>query len=110
LAQDGISTEVIDLRSIKAWDQEIVIASVQKTGRLVVADGGWHTCGAAAEIAATVSTKAFEFLKAPVARVTLPDAPAPTSRLQEQAYYKGAKDIISAVKEVMNGSVRKAML
>jgi pyruvate dehydrogenase E1 component beta subunit len=109
LAREAISAEVIDLRSVKPWDQDMVLASVRKTGRLVVADSGWHTCGAAAEIAATVSAEAFDYLKAPVARVTLPDAPAPASRVQEQAYFVGAKDIVSAVRKVVNARVHKAI-
>jgi len=107
LAADGISAEVLDLRSVKPWDKATVFASVRKTGRLVVADSGWHTCGVAAEIAATVSEDAFGYLKAPVTRVTLPDAPAPSSSVQEKAYFVGAKDIVAAVKKTVNTHVRK---
>jgi pyruvate dehydrogenase E1 component beta subunit len=101
LAQEGISAEVIDLRSLKPWDKEAVIQSVQKTGRAVVADSGWHTCGAAAEIAATISAEAFYHLRAPVQRVTLPDSPAPTSHAQEEAYFRTASHIFDAVKIVL---------
>jgi pyruvate dehydrogenase E1 component beta subunit len=101
LAGEGIDSEVIDLRSVKPWDQEMVLASVQKTGRAVVADSGWHTCGAAAEVAATISTEAFRFLKAPVQRVALPDAPAPTSREQEKVYFRDARHIVGAVKKTL---------
>ena len=102
LAGEGIDSEVIDLRSLKPWDQETVCASVQKTGRAVVADSGWRTCGAAAEVAATISTEAFRFLKAPVQRVALPDVPAPTSREQEKAYYPDARHIVEAVKKTLS--------
>jgi len=96
LADSGIDAEVIDLRSLKPWDQELVLSSVRKTGRLIVADGAWRTCGAAAEIAAAVASEAFGYLKAPIQRVCLPDAPAPTSRSQEAAYFIHAKDIVAA--------------
>jgi pyruvate dehydrogenase E1 component beta subunit len=97
----NIDAEVIDLRSIKPWDKELVLASVCKTGHLVVADAAWMTCGVAAEIAATVGSEAFGQLLAPIARVCLPDVPAPTSSLLEKAYYVGADEIVAAVKKVL---------
>ena len=93
LANDGIDAEVIDLRSLKPWDSETVILSARKTGRVVVADPGWRTAGASAEIAATVAAGAFDKLRAPIERVTLPDVPAPSSAAEERAYYPGAADI-----------------
>jgi pyruvate dehydrogenase E1 component beta subunit len=99
LAKEGIDAEVIDLRSLKPWDKDTVLESVRKTGRLVVADSGWHTCGASAEIAATISAEGFGHLKAPILRVTLPDAPAPVS--QEEAYYKNSSDIVGAVRSLV---------
>ena len=97
LAAQGIEAEVIDLRSLKPWDQSRVLESVRKTGRLIVADSAWRTAGAAAEIAATIAAEAFHDLDAPVERVTLPDTPAPTSRAEEQAYYPGPAAIVAAV-------------
>ena len=102
LEREGIDAEVIDLRSLKPWDQETVIASVRKTGRAVVADPGWRTGGASAEIAATIGEKAFDALRAPVERVALPDSPAPTSRAEEAAYYPGALHIANAVRRTLN--------
>ena len=96
LAAQGIEAEVIDLRSLKPWDQSRVLESVRKTGRAIVADSGWRTAGASAEIAATVSAEAFHDLRAPVERVTLPDTPAPTSRPEEEAYYPGPQAIVDA--------------
>jgi len=96
LAGQGIEAEVIDLRSLKPWDQPAVLGSVRKTRRLIVADSGWRTAGAAAEIAATIGAEAFHDLEAPVERVTLPDTPAPTSRAEEQAYYPGPAAIVEA--------------
>ena len=102
LDKEGISTEVIDLRSIKPLDITLLLNSVQKTGRLVIADGGWKTGGLAAELAALVMENSFSHLKAPVARVTLPDAPAPASRALEKVYYPGAEDIVAAVRRILN--------
>ena len=92
----GVEVEVVDLRSIKPWDRELVFQSVRKTGRLIIADGGWTTCGVAAEIAATVACEAFDSLKGPIQRVALPDAPAPTSDALERAYYPTADHIVRA--------------
>lgn len=104
LESRGIEAEVIDLRSLKPWDEELVCNSIRKTGHLVIADGGWKTAGAAAEIAATVSSRAFDHLRAPVERVGLPDAPAPTSPVLEKAYYPTAETIAAAVEDVLRHS------
>ncbi|MFC1931508.1 alpha-ketoacid dehydrogenase subunit beta [Chloroflexota bacterium] len=98
LQKEGVDVEVIDLRTLKPLDEGLLLQSVTRTGRLVVADGGWKTCGVAAEISALVAEKIFEHLKAPVMRVTLPDTPAPASSVLEKAYYPGAEQIIRAVK------------
>lgn len=100
LAAAGIEAEVIDLRSIKPWDRETVFASVRKTGRLLVADAAWRTAGFAAEVAAAVAEEIFEALRAPVARVTLADAPAPMSAPLERAYYPTADDIAAAARRL----------
>jgi len=101
LAKKGTNLEVIDLRSLKPLDEELLLNSVKKTGRLVIADGGWKTCGIGAEISALVAEKAFGYLKAPVLRVSLPDIPAPASSSLEKAFYPDADDIILAVKKVL---------
>jgi pyruvate dehydrogenase E1 component beta subunit len=106
LAQKGINIECVDLRSAKPIDYDLVLRSAQKTGRDVFADIGWKTCGLAAEISAVVSEQAFEYLKAPVQRVTLPDCPAPASSVLEKAYYKTQVDIEKAVLNVMNNRIR----
>lgn len=102
LSRDGVEVEVIDVRSLKPLDDAVILASVRKTGHLVVADGGWRTCGAAAEIIARVCEHAFGSLRAPVARVTLPDVPAPTSRALEEEYYVHAEHVAAAVLEVVS--------
>ena len=77
LAEDGISAEVIDPRSIRPLDEDIILNSIAKTRHLVVADTSWATYGFAAEVAAVAAEKGFADLQAPVKRVTLPDCPAP---------------------------------
>jgi acetoin:2,6-dichlorophenolindophenol oxidoreductase subunit beta len=102
LERRGIDAEVIDLRSVSPWDRESVLNSVRKTGCLVVADAAWKTCGVTAELAAAVAEEAFDDLKAPIARVCLPDVPAPTSAPLEKAYYAGAEDIVLAAERVLD--------
>jgi acetoin:2,6-dichlorophenolindophenol oxidoreductase subunit beta len=101
MSAQNIDVEFIDLRCIKPFDHQIILDSVRKTGRLVIADGGWRTGGFAAEIAATVAEKAFHHLKAPIRRVTLPDAPAPAASTLEKAYYPTSVNIIHAIKEIL---------
>jgi pyruvate/2-oxoglutarate/acetoin dehydrogenase E1 component len=107
LAAEGIDAEVIDLRSLKPWDADAVIASARKTRRVVVADPGWRTAGASAEIAATIAAEAFDRLIAPVERVTLPDSPAPVSRNEERAYYPRASDIAAAARRTLGNRVHR---
>jgi len=102
LARDGVEVDVLDMRTVKPLDKELLLASVKKTGRLVVADGGWKTCGIAAEITSLVFEEVFGFVKAPVARVTLPDIPAPASSPLEKVYYPNSRDIVRAVKRVIS--------
>lgn len=101
LAQRGIDVELIDLRTIKPWDRDLVYSSVGKTGRLVIADAAWMSGGIAADIAAAVAGDIFHALKAPIGRVCLPDVPAPTSAALERAYYVGADDIVANVEKVL---------
>ena len=100
LEKEGIDVEVIDPRSLKPLDETLLLESVKKTGRLIVADGGWKTGGVGAEMAALVAEKAFGDLKAPIIRVALPNAPAPASSALEAVYYPKAKDIVLAVKKL----------
>jgi len=101
LKNKDISVEVIDLRSLKPLDEDLLVDSVKKTGKLIITDGGWRTCGAAAEISALVTEKAFRYLTSPIVRIALPDAPAPASRTLEEAYYPTATKIVSAIEEAM---------
>ncbi len=104
LAKEGIDVEVIDLRSIKPIDKPLVLGSIEKTGRLVIADVGWKTYGLSAEISAMVTENTFENLKSPILRVALPDVPAPAARTLEDEYYPKADNLISAVKQVLDYS------
>lgn len=102
LKQHGVSAEVIDLRIINPLDRSVVAASVRKTGHLLAVDGDWATCGLAGEIIASVAEQlppsAF---KAAPRRLTLPDAPAPTSKPLEKAYYFDAVDVSAAALKIL---------
>jgi pyruvate dehydrogenase E1 component beta subunit len=98
LAGKGISSEVVDLRVINPLQYNEIVRSVRKTGRLCAVDGGWRTCGLAGEIIAGVVERVEPAaLKASPIRITLPDAPAPTSRALEEIYYTKPEDIVQAV-------------
>jgi len=101
LEKESIHVEVIDLLSLKPLDEDLLLESVKKTGKLVIADGGWKTCGIGAEISALVAEKLFEYLKAPIMRISLPDTPAPASSRLEEAYYPKAKTMIAAVTKLL---------
>ena len=101
LAGEGIDAELIDPRTVKPLDIDLILRSVEKTGRLVIADVGWYSWGWAAEVAALVSERAFHSLKSPVRRVALPDCPAPASEALEKAYYKSSQDIVAAVRSCL---------
>ena len=97
LGKYGIDVELIDLRTVKPLDESLILKSLRKTGRIVIADGGWKNCGVSAEVSALVSEKGFKYLKAPIKRVTLPDSPAPASCVLEKIYYPNANNIIEAI-------------
>lgn len=100
LAKDGIEAEVIDLRTLRPLDEEIILTSIAKTGFVIVADTGWKTGGVTAEISALIAEKGFAFLKAPVLRVASPDVPTPAGYTLEEAFYPGSKEIIAAAYEI----------
>jgi len=101
LEAENISVEVIDLRTIKPIDEDIIIESLAKTGRLIISDTGAKTGGAASEIAAIVAEKALGHLKKPITRVCCPDTPTPTSDVLEKAYYPDSETICNAVRELL---------
>ncbi len=101
LQEEGCSAEVIDPRTLKPLDEKIILESVKKTGRLVIADTDWKTCGAASEIASMVAQKGFKYLKSAVKIVAWPDVPVPGSYVLEESFYPGKDDIINKVKELV---------
>ncbi len=102
LAKDGMDVEVIDLRTLRPLDEELILTSVKKTGRVVLADTGWKTGGITAEISALIVEKGFAFLKAPVVRVACPDVPTPACYTLEDAFYAGVPEIMAAVVKALN--------
>lgn len=100
LAAQGLGAEVVDLRTIRPIDAETVLASVARTGRLVVADPDWGPCGVAGEVIALVAERALDVLKAPPARVTWPDSPVPSSMAIEPLFYPGAAQVLAAALRV----------
>jgi pyruvate/2-oxoglutarate/acetoin dehydrogenase E1 component len=101
VAKEGIDVEIVDPRTLVPLDRSAILESVKKTGRLLVADEGHKTCGVAAEISAMVAEEAIYYLKAPVARVCSPDTPVPFSPPLEQAYIPDVKDLVPAIKRLM---------
>ncbi len=100
LATEGISAEIIDLRSLKPWDAATVLASVERTGRLVVVHEANRVCGVGAEIAAVVAEEAFACLKAPIVRLGGPDAPVASSYPLEQAFVPQPEAIAAAARRL----------
>jgi len=107
LAEEGISVEVIDPRTLVPLYSRAVLESVAKTGRLVVADPAHKTCGAAAEISAIVAEEAFDALKAPIARVVTPDTQIPFSPALEKQLYPNRESIADAVRRVAGARPRQ---
>jgi pyruvate dehydrogenase E1 component beta subunit len=101
LAADGVSVEVVDPRSLVPMDYATILASVEKTGHLVVADPSHRTCSPAGEIAATVAEDGFWSLQAPIVRVTVPDTHIPFSPPLEQQLYPSADRIAEAVRQTL---------
>ena len=100
LEKAGIDAEVIDLRTVKPLDTPAILRSARKTGRLLIADGGWRSFGVSAEIMALVAEAGVP-LKTPPVRLTLPDCPAPASITLEKVYYKHCEDIVKAAKKLV---------
>ena len=93
LATLGVSVEVIDCRSLRPLDEETILASVRRTGRVIVADTSWVHYGVASEIAGLCAERAFEHLRGPVRRLGLADCPAPVSVALENAFYTTQHDL-----------------
>jgi pyruvate dehydrogenase E1 component beta subunit len=100
LAKDGINAEVIDLRTLKPMDLDTIVESVKKTGRIVTIEEGWRQSGVGAEIAAQVMEQAFDYLDAPVLRVTQKDVPMPYAANLEKLTLPSVAEVIEAAKAV----------
>jgi pyruvate dehydrogenase E1 component beta subunit len=100
LAKDGISAEVIDLRTLRPFDTATIVASVKKTNRMVAVEEGWPFAGIGAEIAAIAMTECFDWLDAPVKRVSGKDVPLPYAANLEQLAVPQVADIVAAAREV----------
>jgi pyruvate dehydrogenase E1 component beta subunit len=101
MAKEGIEVEVVDLRTLVPLDKHTLLASVAKTGRVVLADECHRSCGVAAELAAIVAEEGFESLKAPVKRVTTPDVPVPFSQSMEAYIEPSEERIATAIRAVL---------
>ncbi|MCH6557134.1 MAG: pyruvate dehydrogenase complex E1 component subunit beta [Nitrospirae bacterium] len=104
LAQEGIQAEVIDPRTLKPLDSETICTSVRKTGRLVIVEEGWPFAGLGAQIAETVYANTFDYLDAPIVRVTGEEVPMPYARPLEDAAIPDRARVITAVKQVLGTS------
>jgi pyruvate dehydrogenase E1 component beta subunit len=100
LAKEGIEAEVIDLRTLRPLDTDTIIASVKKTGRAVTVEEGWQQCGVGAEIAARIMEHAFDYLDAPVARVSGKDVPMPYAANLEKLALPSVAEVVEAAKAV----------
>ncbi|HXH34463.1 MAG TPA: alpha-ketoacid dehydrogenase subunit beta [Plantibacter sp.] len=105
---DGIDVEVVDLRSLRPLDRDTVIASVKKTHCAVVLEDDWLTYGIGAEIAATISDGAFDWLDAPVRRVAMAEVPMPYSKPLETAALPSAEDAATAIRQTLAAVARRA--
>src|SRR5690606_16560387 len=98
---ENISCEIIDLRTVRPMDYNAIIQSVQKTNRLVVLEEAWPFASVASEITYMVQERAFDYLDAPVQRITTADTPAPYSPNLLKDWMTNDQDVVTAVKKVM---------
>jgi pyruvate dehydrogenase E1 component beta subunit len=100
LSKEGIESEIVDLRTLRPMDTETIVTSVKKTGRAVVVEEGWQQCGVGAEVAARIMEHAFDYLDAPVARVSGKDVPMPYAANLEKLALPSAAEVVEAAKAV----------
>jgi pyruvate dehydrogenase E1 component beta subunit len=101
LAEEGVDAEVVDPRTLRPLDEDIIFESVRKTGRCVVVEEGWRYAGFGAEIADRVQRECFDALDAPVIRVTAADVPMPYAKTLEKAYLPQPERIVEAAHQVL---------
>jgi pyruvate dehydrogenase E1 component beta subunit len=102
LAEEEVEAEVVDLRTLKPWDEELVLASVAKTGRFVALDESYPVCGGASEWCASVAEKGFASLKAAPQRVSNKPVPMPFSPVLEKAVIPSVDDVVAAVRKTLS--------
>jgi pyruvate dehydrogenase E1 component beta subunit len=107
LAEEGISVEVVDLRSLRPLDRETIVNSVKKTGCAVVAEDDWLTYGIGAEIAASIQEGAFDYLDAPVRRVAMAEVPLPYAKPLENAALPSAESVTTVIYETLRAVGRR---
>jgi 2-oxoisovalerate dehydrogenase E1 component beta subunit len=98
--EDGLSVEILDLRTLIPWDKQAVLESVEKTSKALVLHEDTRTGGFGAEIVATIAEEGFEHLDGPVSRVTAPDTPVPFSPPLEKAFIPQVEDVVAGIKEL----------
>ncbi|MGB5262728.1 MAG: pyruvate dehydrogenase complex E1 component subunit beta [Lutimonas sp.] len=101
LEKEGISLEIIDLRTVRPMDHQAIFTSVKKTNRLVILEEAWPFASVASEITYQVQENVFDYLDAPIQRITTADTPAPFSPVLLEEWLPNANDVIAAVKKVM---------
>jgi pyruvate dehydrogenase E1 component beta subunit len=103
LEEQGISCEVVDLRSLRPLDKPTIVESVKKTGRAVIIEEDWRSYGVGAEIAATIQEEAFDYLDAPIRRVAGVEVPLPYAKVLERAALPSAQNLIAAINQTLEG-------
>ena len=101
LKKEGISSEVIDLRTVSPLDYETLINSVKKTGRLIIVQEAWRNCSVSSEVAAIITEKCFDFLDAPIMRITAKESPIPFSPVLEKFILPQAEDIVKMARHII---------
>lgn len=101
LSTEGVNCEVIDLRTLVPLDEETLLRSIKKTGRLVTVEGSWRTCGVGSEIASTVAEKALDYLEAPIIRISPPQIPEPASPALVKQYLVDEVKVVDAVRKAL---------
>lgn len=102
VADEGLDVEVIDLRTVKPIDEQIILESVRKTGRLLVVDTAWEKGGLCAEVACIAAEKGFHDLRMPVRRLGFPDTPMPAGFTLEQFFYPDVDRIATAMRQMVS--------
>jgi pyruvate dehydrogenase E1 component beta subunit len=104
LEKDGVSVEVVDLRTLRPLDTEAILSSIRKTHRAVIVEEDWPQFGVGPQIVDCIQRYAFDYLDGPILRVTQEDVPMPYSKALEQSALPNEEKVVSSVKQVLAGS------